>query len=163
MAVGVAGRRAAPRAASAAEAAGIEGAACRLPREGAEMAGVGGEGAEAAGAARNAAPLETLCPQPAVGGTSCLPDPTPADLASPPRDLFWGALFGGLGGFAELRAHSGPAGRPHVIPLRARRVQGARRSKSGASGERGRRMEGPGTAGPISLPFAHSLFQAQPP
>ena len=129
------------------------------------MAGVGGEGAEAAGAAGNAAPLETLCPQPPVGSTSSLPDPAPADLASPPRDLFWGALFWGLGGFAELQAHSGPAGRPHVIPLRARRVgvQGARRSKPGASGERGRRTEGPGTAGPVSLSFAHSLFQAQPP
>ena len=34
------------------------------------------------GAAR--APLETLCPYPAVGGASPLPDPAPADLASLP-------------------------------------------------------------------------------
>lgn len=43
------------------------------------------------------APLKTLCPYPAVGGASPLPDPAPADLASLPRDRCCGALFGGLG------------------------------------------------------------------
>lgn len=40
--------------------------------------------------------------------------------------------------------------------------QEAGRWKSGVSGERGRRMEGSGAAGPVSLSFALSLFRAQP-
>ena len=56
--------------------------------------------------------------------------------------LSWGALWAG--------------GRPHVIEPRAWRVgdQEAGRSKSGVSGERGRRMEGSGAAGPVPLSFA---------
>ena len=135
-------------------AAGSKGAAWRLPRDGAEEAGI------ARSASTSGKPLSV------TRSGRCLPSSgstAPAVPANPHPEIYaeglrwgnwvvllsWGALWAGR--------------RPHVIEPRAWRVgdQEAGRSKSGVSGERGHRMEGSGAAGPVSLSFALSLFRAQ--
>lgn len=83
MAAGVAGPSPARRAAGSAwdyEQRWSGGLALGTARR---WPGLAGRGTKRQGERRARAPLETLCPYPEAGGTSLLPDPASADLASP--------------------------------------------------------------------------------
>lgn len=83
MAAGVAGPSPARRAAGSAwdyEQRWSGGLALGTARR---WPGLAGRGTKRQGERGARAPLETLCPYPEAGGTSLLPDPASADLASP--------------------------------------------------------------------------------
>lgn len=152
MAAGVVGPRVAPRV------TGSEGTACRLPglQQNTGVAGGGGEVARAPG--RASTPGHPLC---VTRRRRRLP--SSGYLASPPGALCWGTFFGGLVILLDCRWASARGETPRDPGPGARRVwvHGTGRSKSGVSVGRESRLEETGTAGPVSLSFALSLFQAQ--